>query len=165
MTRKVNMKNIKLHIQQDSGFKVPQHYFEGLEDSILAEAKLKNLVSDSGFKTPEGYLDNFKVSVIEETKIISLARRKNILFISSIAAAVVLFFSLALFKSTPLSISDLETATVDNYILNETEIGDLTTLFQDNELSETQFTESSLSDLSLESYLYNNSELEDLIQD
>ena len=43
-----------------------------LEDSILAEAKLKNLVSNSGFKTPEGYLDNFTVSSIKKKQKLSL---------------------------------------------------------------------------------------------
>ena len=153
MYRKVNMKNENLHNIKDSGFKIPQNYFEGLEDSILAEAKLKNLVSNSGFKTPEGYLDNFTVSVKKETKVISIFSRKNMLMVSSIAAALVLFFSLNVFDNSPLSYNDLDTTTVDNYILDETEIGDLTALFQDNELSEGQFIEYTISDETLNSYL------------
>ena len=68
-----------------------QDYFEGLEDSILTQAKLKSLVSNSGFKAPEGYLDNFEVVIKKETKVISIFSRKNILFVSSVAAAIVLF--------------------------------------------------------------------------
>ncbi|MEJ6791793.1 MAG: hypothetical protein QNK89_03395 [Lacinutrix sp.] len=147
------MKNEKLHYIKNSGFKVPQDYFEGLEDSILAEAKLNGLVSDSGFKTPEGYLEDFNVSVKKEAKVISIFSRKNMLFVSSIAAAIVLFFSLNIFDNSPLSINDLDTTTVDNYILDETEIGDLVSLFQDNELSETQFIDYTLSDETLDSYL------------
>ncbi|WP_290700275.1 hypothetical protein [Lacinutrix sp.] len=147
------MTNKNLHNIKNSGFKVPQNYFEGLEDSILAEAKLKSIVNDSGFKTPEGYLDNFEVLIKKETKVISIFSRKNILAVSSIAAALVLFFSLNLFNNSTLSINDLETTTVDNYILDETEIGDLTSLFQDIELNENQFIDYSISDETLDSYL------------
>ncbi|WP_299252582.1 hypothetical protein [uncultured Lacinutrix sp.] len=147
------MKNENLHSIKGSGFKIPQNYFEGLEDSILSEVKLKNLVSDSGFKTPEGYLDNFTVSVKKETKVISIFSKKNILLVSSIAASLVLFFSLNVFKNSPLSFNDLDITTVDNYIIDETETGDLTTLFQDNELSETNFIEYTLSEETLDSYL------------
>ena len=147
------MNNKNLHNVKKSGFKVPQNYFKELEDSILAEAKLKGLVSDSGFKTPKGYLDNFNVTVKKETKVISIFSKKNMLFVSSVAAALVLFFSLNIFDNSPLSYNDLDTTTVDNYILDETEIGDLTTLFQDNELSEGQFIDYTISDETLNNYL------------
>jgi len=152
------MKNQNLHNVKKSGFKVPQNYFEDFEDSILTQAKLKNLVNTSGFKTPKNYLNNFSVSVKKETKVISIFSNRNILSVSSIAAAIALFFSLNIFNNSPLSLNDLDTTTVENYILNETEISDLTTLFQDNELNENQFIDYSLSDETLESYL----EAEDL---
>ncbi|WP_034059464.1 hypothetical protein [Lacinutrix jangbogonensis] len=147
------MKKENIHNIKNSGFKVPQNYFEGLEDSVLAEAKLKNLVSDSGFKTPEGYLENFSVSIKKETKVISIFSRKNMLFVSSIAAAIVLFFSLNVFNNSPLTLNDLDITTVEDYILDETELGDLASLFQDNELSESQFIDYSLSDETLDNYL------------
>ncbi len=153
MSRKANMKKENIHNIKNSGFKVPQNYFEGLEDSVLAEAKLKNLVSDSGFKTPEGYLENFSVSIKKETKVISIFSRKNMLFVSSIAAAIVLFFSLNVFNNSPLTLNDLDITTVEDYILDETELGDLASLFQDNELSESQFIDYSLSDETLDNYL------------
>ncbi|APX99816.1 hypothetical protein [Lacinutrix venerupis] len=149
------MKNENLNNVKKTGFKVPQNYFEEFENSILTEAKLKNLVSDSGFKVPEGYLDNFSVPIEKETKVISIFSKKNMLLVSSIAAAIVLFFSLNVFDNSPLSFDDLDTTTVDNYILNETEIGDLTSLFQDNELSENQFIDYSLSDEALDNYIEN----------
>lgn len=149
------MKNENLNKVKKTGFKVPQNYFEEFENSILTEAKLKNLVSDSGFKAPKGYLDNFSVPIEKETKVISIFSKKNMLLVSSIAAAIVLFFSLNVFDNSPLSFDDLDTTTVDNYILNETEIGDLTSLFQDNELSENQFINYSLSDEALDNYIEN----------
>ncbi|WP_452223381.1 hypothetical protein [Lacinutrix chionoecetis] len=147
-----------------SGFKVPQNYFEGLEDSLLVHAKLKNKVSESGLKTPDGYLENFSVSVEKETKVISIFSRKNVLFVSSIAAALVLFFSLNIFDNSPLSLNDLDTTTVDSYILNETEVSDLSSLFQENELTEAQFIDYSLSDETLDSY-FEDVDVSDLILD
>ena len=159
MSLNIEMKNENLHNIKKLGFKVPQNYFEGLEDSILAEAKLRNLVSDSGFKAPDGYLDNFNVSVKKEIKVISLFSKRNMLFASSIAAAIVLFFSLSIFDNSPLSFNDLDATTVENYILDETEVSDLASLFQNNELSEAHFIDYTISDETLDSYLDNVDDL------
>lgn len=147
------MENKNLHNIKETGFKVPQDYFEALEDTILNEVKLKSIVSESGLKIPKDYLDNFNVSVKEETKVISIFNKKNIIFVSSIAAAIVLFFSLNIFNTSTTTLDDIDTASVDDYILNETEISELTTLFQDSDLSEAQFIDYTLSDEALDSFI------------
>lgn len=147
------MENKNLHNIKETGFKVPQNYFEALEDTILNEVKLKSIVSQSGLKIPKGYLDNFNVSVKEETKVISIFNKKNIIFVSSIAAAIILFFSLNIFNTSTTTLDDIDTASVDDYILNETEISELTTLFQDSDLSEAQFIDYTLSDEALDSFI------------
>ncbi|AEH01833.1 hypothetical protein [Lacinutrix sp. 5H-3-7-4] len=147
------MENKNLHNIKETGFKVPQNYFEALEDTILNEVKLKSIVSESGLKAPKGYLDNFNVSVKEETKVISIFNKKNIIFVSSIAAAIILFFSLNIFNTSTTTLDDIDTASVDDYILNETEISELTTLFQDSDLSEAQFIDYTLSDEALDSFI------------
>lgn len=147
------MENKNLHNIKETGFKVPQDYFEALEDTILNEVKLKSIVSESGLKIPKDYLDNFNVSVKEETKVISIFNKKNIIFVSSIAAAIILFFSLNIFNTSTTTLDDIDTASVDDYILNETEISELTTLFQDSDLSEAQFIDYTLSDEALDSFI------------
>lgn len=147
------MENKNLHNIKETGFKVPQNYFEAFEDTILNEVKLKSIVSQSGLKIPKGYLDNFNVSVKEETKVISIFNKKNIIFVSSIAAAIILFFSLNIFNTSTTTLDDIDTASVDDYILNETEISELTTLFQDSDLSEAQFIDYTLSDEALDSFI------------
>lgn len=147
------MENKNLHNIKETGFKVPQNYFEALEDTILNEVKLKSIVSESGLKAPKGYLDDFNVSVKEETKVISIFNKKNIIFVSSIAAAIILFFSLNIFNTSTTTLDDIDTASVDDYILNETEISELTTLFQDSDLSEAQFIDYTLSDEALDSFI------------
>ncbi|WP_299887608.1 hypothetical protein [uncultured Lacinutrix sp.] len=147
------MNNKNLHNIKNSGFKVPENYFSKLEDSIITEVKLKNSANNTGFKIPENYFDEFEVPIKKETKIISLFNRKNIITISSIAAAIVLLFSLNIFNNKTLSINDLNTETVDNYILDETNDFELADLFLENELDETQFIDYDISDDTLESYL------------
>ncbi len=137
------MKDNNLNNIKTSGFKVPKDYFEGLEDAILNEIHLKAQVKDTGFKVPNNYFDTVETSILSklekpEVKVIPLFSRKTILTLSSIAAAVVLFFSLNLFK-TNLSIDSLDTDTVENYILDEIELNDLSVLIEDSELSQTDF--------------------------
>lgn len=147
------MENKNLHNIKETGFKVPQDYLEAFENTILNEVKLKSIVSQSGLKAPKGYLDDFNFSVKEETKVISIFNKKNIIFVSSIAAAIILFFSLNIFNTSTTTLDDIDTASVDDYILNETEISELTTLFQDSDLSEAQFIDYTLSDEALDSFI------------
>ena len=151
------MKHKKLHHTKDSGFKVPEKYFQDFDATILADTKLKNSVPNSGFKTPDNYFESFESSAFglnkKETKVISLFNTKNMLLITSVAAAIVVFFSLNLFNNATLSVGDLDTTTVDNYILDEIEINELAALFTENELNETQFIDYSISDETLDSYL------------
>ncbi|WAC02059.1 hypothetical protein N7U66_20045 [Lacinutrix neustonica] len=151
------MKHKPLNKNNHSGFKVPKNYFQDFDATILAEAKLKNSVSNSGFKTPDNYIASFKSVALDskqrEAKVISLFNKKNMLLFTSVAATVVLFFNIDLFNKATFSVSDLDTDTVDNYILDEIEITELAALFAENELNETQFIDYSISDETLDSYL------------
>lgn len=147
------MKNDNLNNIKNSGFKIPDNYFQDFEENILSKVKLKSLTEDSGFVVPDNYFDEFKVSVKNETKVISIFNRKNRLLVSSIAAAIVLFFSLNIFNNSIVSLNDLDTETVDSYILDEANVSELTALFSDNELNETQFIDYSISEETLDTYL------------
>ena len=147
------MKNDNINNIKNSGFKIPDNYFQDFEENILSKVKLKSLTEDSGFVVPDNYFDEFKVSVKNETKVISIFNRKNRLLVSSIAAAIVLFFSLNIFNNSIVSLNDLDTETVDSYILDEANVSELTALFSDNELNETQFIDYSISEETLDTYL------------
>src|SRR5690606_3425873 len=94
-----NLKNIKA-----SGFKTPENYFEGVEDSVLNQIHLKS-IEGSGFKIPEGYLDTIDNTIIakvyknNDTKVINLFSMYNLLYLSSVAAAILLLFNLSIFES------------------------------------------------------------------
>ncbi|MFD2824035.1 hypothetical protein ACFS5M_10155 [Lacinutrix iliipiscaria] len=162
MKRK-DLKNI-----QDSGFKVPKDYFENFENTILNHARLKEKVSHSGFSTPEGYFDTVeehilnRISTKKSTKVISLIQKKSIIYASSIAAAIVLLFSIVDFNKT-VTYDSLEFETVENYILNEDiDSEELASLFNDSDFSEDGFNAISFSEDDIENYVNDNLDLNDL---
>ena len=80
-----------IHNIKKTGFKVPEDYFNSLEDDILTEITLKEKVSNSGFRTPKDYFKTLEDVIIEKvteqktSKVISLFSKKNLIYASSIA--------------------------------------------------------------------------------
>lgn len=151
------LKNIK-----DSGFKIPKNYLEDFEDNFLSEIKLKNIGS-SGFKLPEGYLESIDKQILDkvlknkEPKVINLFNKRHLLYVSSIAAAILLLFNLSLFESKKITFDSLETANIESYIMNlgidSYEIG---SLLNNDEIIEENFVKHTFSDENMENYILNN---------
>jgi len=148
------MKEKHLHNIKNTGFKTPNNYFEELEESILIETKLKSIAKNTGFKTPKEYFGTFETSAIKGSKVIPLYKRKVITYISSIAAAALLIFSFIIFNKTN-GIDSLDTASIDNYILEEVESSDIVSLFLENELTENQFIDYDFNDKAIDTFLEN----------
>ena len=163
------MKKNKLHNIKETGFKVPKDYFDSVEDNVFHAIKLKELSEESGFKTPDNYFDTIedailsKVSEKENTKVISIFNRRNLIYASGIAAAVLLLLNLSLFEKKT-GWEDIEAETVENYIINEN-IGsyEIAALLIDEELNENTFTDIEFSDEAIETYILENATVEDLI--
>src|SRR5690606_4754861 len=159
-----NLKNIKA-----SGFKTPENYFEGVEDSVLNQIHLKS-IEGSGFKIPEGYLDTLDDTIIakasknNDSKVINLFSRKNLLCMSSVAAAVLLLFNLSIFESKRVASFDtLDTATLENYILSEyIDSYEISSLMNNEEINEEAFIDYDFSDEHMEDYILNNIDIEGL---
>lgn len=153
-------------IAETSGLNKPKDYFEGLEDVILNTAKLNEKVSTSGFKIPEDYFETLENTIItkQEPKVISLFNKKTLLYASSIAAAIALFFSLSIFGDASVTLADVDTELIDNYVLNETQATDIATLFTETELENTSFIDYNLSDDTLDNYLEDLDENELILQ-
>lgn len=166
------MNKKKLHTIKTSGHTVPKNYFNRLEDDLLTTAVLKNKSNSTGLKVPQDYFDTFSPSVLNNKlqkqqkkapKVISIFSRKRTLYTATIAAAVlVLLFSLD-FNTRP-SINSLDTASIDNYLLNEIDSNDLVSLFKDIELNETQFIDYNFNDDIIDSFLEQEA-VSDLITD
>jgi hypothetical protein len=152
----------KLNNIKDSGFKIPKNYLEDFEDSFLSEIKLKNIGS-SGFKLPEGYLESIdekildKVSRNSEPKVINLFTRRHLLYVSSIAATILLLFNLSIFERKKISFDTLETASVESYIMNaDIDSYKLGELLNTDEINEENFIEHNFSEENMEAYILNN---------
>lgn len=163
------MKKNNSHNIKRTGFKVPEDYFDNLEDTILSHVKLEELATNSGFKAPENYFENLenqiidKVSDKETSKVISLFSKRNLVYTSGIAAAILLLFNLSIFqKKSKWSTLDIET--VENYIIDEQMTSyEIAYLLSDEQLIEENFINHDFNDENIEAYLLDNLDLSDLI--
>lgn len=158
------LKNIK-----NPGFKIPDNYFEGIEDAVLSQIKLKS-IEGTGFKVPEGYFESLedtvtnKISKNKNTKVITLFTKQNLLYVSSIAATLLLLFNLSVFNKKRDTFETLETVTLESYIMNEN-IGsyEIVSLLDEEDLLNEGFTELQIDEHSVETYILNNLDIENLI--
>jgi len=96
------MKNKKDIFKTQTGFKVPENYFENFQVSRASlqqekelEDSFENQPIEAGFKVPQNYFEEFEVklpSAAKEGKVISLFSRENILRVSGIAAIFIIGF-------------------------------------------------------------------------
>lgn len=127
------MDNNKKHLK--SGFKTPEDYFNTLEDNLYEQLSID---TKTGFKVPKNYFENLDAILLEKieqqkkTKVISLINKKQLLYISSIAAALVFaFFIVKPNDTNPLSFNNIEYAAFEDYLNTEeldvspTELADL----------------------------------------
>lgn len=92
-----------------TGFKTPKDYFDTFENNIYEQLEIQ---PKTGFKTPDNYFDTLEESILNkasssETKVRRLISRKQITYISTIAATLV--FSFLIFKP-----SDIQNTTFEN---------------------------------------------------
>ena len=173
MTRKVKMKEDKLHHIKSTGFRTPDQYFESFENNLFEHLNKKKCIDGietSGYAVPKDYFDSVEDHVFgklntENKPVIHLQSRKTFYYIAGIAASFVVLLSLFLNNNNSISIDSLETAALESY-LNEEDYtsDDIASLFLSDDISETNFIDVSISDEMLNQYL-ESIETEDLILD
>ena len=161
------MNKTKLHYIKGSGYKTPKNYFDGLEDSIMNQIKLQGKIESTGFKAPDNYFESLEDKIFgkvaHKPKVISIFNRRNLLYASSIAAALVLMFSIFINKND-LTFDDLEIASIESYLYDEgIDSYEIASLLTEEELITDNFIESELSEDLIEDYLIENATIEDLI--
>ncbi|MBB3122574.1 hypothetical protein FHS04_000062 [Mesoflavibacter sabulilitoris] len=158
------MKKENLHNIKQSGFKTPDNYFNTIEDQIMSQISLEKIDKNSGFKVPDNYFDTIEDNILSKTKeikIFKLFNKKTIVTVASIAAMFVLFFNLNPFK-TQVTFDNLDTDTVEAYILNEVELNDISNLIETDQLSQTDFID--YNGISIDNYL-DDIDLEDFLDE
>ena len=63
------MKKKDLHNIKNTGFKTPNHYFEGLEDEILGKIKLGKKVECTGMEVPDNYFEGVEDAILSQIKL------------------------------------------------------------------------------------------------
>lgn len=164
------MKEKKLDTINTSGFKVPKDYFSQLEEQILTEVLLKNTVDTSGFNVPDSHFETLENKIFQkleeeqDVKVIPLFSWKKVMYISALAACVILMFNAFYNDSETITFDSLETSSIQNYLEQEDYTSyELASLLTDDELNINIFTDTKISEESLEDYLLNQSDIEDLI--
>lgn len=122
---------------------------------------------ESGFKIPEDYFDNFSETVLlkinkTEPKVISIFYKRET-WISSIAAVLVISLSVTLYTKMAVKSSE-EELTLENYITNQSEINqyDLITLLDAKDIEKIKI-DLKLDDDKIEDVLTNSNEIENYL--
>ncbi len=114
-----------------SGFTTPDGYFDHVEESItkaiMSQEEEKSILDhkiSSGFGTPESYFESLEEKVLQKAtkeapkgKVISIFSKRNVLYISGIAAMIAIIISVSITKgNTGLTdINTLELADIQEY--------------------------------------------------
>ena len=124
---------------------------------------------ESGFKIPENYFENFSEKVLlkinkPEPKVVSLFYRRKT-WISSVAAVLVISLSVTLYTKIVVKSSE-EKLTLENYITNQSEISqyDLVALLDSKDIEKIKI-DLKLDDEKIEEVLTNSSDIENYLTD
>lgn len=165
------MKNNNLNKIKSTGFKSPDGYFESLDENILNKLEEEILLDKvaSGFNVPKDYFETFEDTITaktasqKEVKVISIFNKKAVIYISGVAAAILVLLNLSIFDKNP-SFDTLETATVENYIIDESMSSyEIAALLESESFNEDEFIENPLHEDHIELYLIENADIEVLI--
>ncbi|WP_445734755.1 hypothetical protein [Mariniflexile sp.] len=165
------MKTNKLHTIENTGFKVPDDYFNTLEDRILSNLKLQEMAPKSGYKVPDHYFESLEnrmsaaaIKPENEVKVITLFTRKKILYASAIAASIILMLNIFMDQTKNITADSIETASIENYIIDENlDLYEFASLFSEDELSHVELISDGYNSKNLENYVFDNLEIEDII--
>ncbi|SFD37707.1 hypothetical protein [Algibacter pectinivorans] len=168
------MNNKELHNIKSTGFKTPDDYFDSVEEKIFSKLNTESLldsVDAPGFKVPDNYFESLNERILnktiseEKTKVISLFSRTNLIYVSSIAAAILLLFNLSIFDSKP-TFDNLDIETVENYLEDESiSTYEIAALFSDKQIDEDYIIDYNFDEDNIEEYLLHNVDIETLILD
>ena len=93
--------------KHNTGLNVPDGYFDNFEDRMMLKVMEESLPKSNGFKVPEGYFEQFEVSaqltneLTPQPAVISIFRKKTLLYISGVAASNFMY-TCSTFKKTTL---------------------------------------------------------------
>ncbi len=163
------MEHTERHNCNVAGFKVPESYFKNLDKTIPPTSILKAKANTSGFSVPKTYFNSFEDHVLQtlsakkQTKVRPLFNKKSLVYVTSIAATIILLFTLTTNK-TNTTWNTLDVEAVESYILLEDiDTYEIAAQLPEDNLLETNFVNLDFNEQTIETYLLNNTDIEDLI--
>ncbi len=164
------MRTNKLQNIKETGFKVSKDYFKSLEDSILSDLKLKELSPKSGYTTPDYYFNTLEDNIIntinqtKEVKVVKFITWRKVVFATAVAASLILIIDVFFNNTKNVTINTIETASIENYIINEdVETNEFASLFTKEDLQDVQLITDGYNSETLENFVFDNLEIEDII--
>ncbi|WP_274475717.1 hypothetical protein [Mangrovimonas aestuarii] len=152
--------------ENNHGFMLPDNYFENLDEKLFLEAKLKSSVTDSGLKVPNNYFENFearlfsKIEAKKEQKVVPLFSKKIWYSAAAVAAIFLLFFGLKPFSKSA-TFGSINESALENYVFQiDWDDSQLNTLIKDD--FEAVVLQQTLSDNSIENYILDNLDVDEL---
>lgn len=163
------MKTNLKHITQ-AGFTTPKHYFNDLEIDLLGIAKTEALkVKTSGFEVEDHYFDALEEKILnkflkeKQTKVIPIFSKKNLIYLSGIAAAILISFSIYISKPE-ITFDTIDINLVENYLFEANITSEeMATLFAEDFLIEDEFIQNNLTEESIEIYILNDDNIDDFL--
>ncbi|WP_298546250.1 hypothetical protein [uncultured Aquimarina sp.] len=164
-----------------SGLNVPDDYFNTFENHLIeklnSEKKEVSILNDnlkSGLAAPEKYFENVEETILQkvitvkkESKVVSLFSRKNILYVSGIAAMIAIIIAISINKeNNSFNFESIDIADIQEYFeegngeFSDAEIAEL--LDDETNLTDS-FGNTELSDEELEDYLSDEELADDII--
>jgi hypothetical protein len=167
------MKPKKPIYSDESGFKIPENYFESFESRLMAninaEETLNNYKSKSGFEVPAAYFDNLDDQILNKVKdnkpkakLIRLPSRAFITYASSIAAVMaIIIFSITPEPAMEGTEVSVELNAIEEYLDQEyldLNLNDYSTFMEDDGFVFDDFKSSNLNKDAVLDYLNENVE-------
>lgn len=177
------MKKNKLPSHPNTGFKVPDNYFQDLEARIMSATYSKDHlnspgIKETGFRVPDNYFEDLQAKVMQkvqepqkDAKLIPLFSREKFYYAAAIAAAVILIFSTVLLKPVgeqEFSMETIEVSALEEYINNghlDFNFNEISTFLSEEDYIVEEMNVSGLSDEEVFRYINENVENPDLLLD
>lgn len=161
--------------EKNTNFKVPESYFETLEERLLSKIAEENFPKTTGFKVPEQYFEKFEVPFLNESeisekpkKVIRLFPQKYFGYAAAIAACLIIGFTLFNTKKNSLGLDSLQLTAIDTYIEEgnlSLDLYDLTSYIENEDVVNIDLDANNFTDSSLQEYLLENIDTETLINE
>lgn len=166
--------NMSDKLPKNNGFKVPEGYFEGFEESLENRLFLEQLPKKTGFEVPEGYFSDFEPPIIKESNtpkvivfmrpILRYAVAASIIF-ALISSIFIMNWNDSSYENLYKNLSAQDASTwLENY-QDDIRSSDILAVYADDLNSNEALLQNNLHEDSIKNYLIESPETETIINE